>query len=238
MVPSSTSPLSSPAASSPHPLPQPAAARISILEFPPRLEVVVEDPVARARVPAVMAAVVVAGLLASAGGVVAAGRPGTISIPTGLAPSLARGLLRPPTDAVVVAAVRPRMIRDPRPRLGEGAIDETATMTMMSDVAAVAMTVIEVTADLVAVVVDIVSISELQTSAARSVSIRRGRAAIATIRRGFTVVHSQTDIERKLKGRETALVRDSRRCYYPEACVRGERQTHPVSGCHFPRGLP
>ena len=163
MVPSSTSPLSSPAASSPHPLPQPAAARISILEFPPRLEVVVEDPVARARVPAVMAAVVVAGLLASAGGVVAAGRPGTISIPTGLAPSLARGLLRPPTDAVVVAAVRPRMIRDPRPRLGEGAIDETATMTMMSDVAAVAMTAIEVTADLVAVVVDIVSISELQT---------------------------------------------------------------------------
>ena len=162
MVPSSTSPSSSPAASSPHPLPQPAAARISIREFPPRLEVVVEDPVARARVPAVMAAVVV-GLLASAAGVDAAGRPGTISIPTDLAPSLGRGLLRPPTDAVVVAAVRPRMIRDPRPRLGEGAIDETATMTMMSDAAAVAMTVTEVIADLVAVVVDIVSISELQT---------------------------------------------------------------------------
>ena len=160
MVPSSTSPLSSPAASSPHPLPQPAAARISILEFPPRLEVVVEDPVARARVPTVMAAVV-AGLLASADEVDAAGRPGTISIPTDLAPSLGRGLLRPPTDAVVVAAVRPRMIRDPRPRLGEGAIDETATMTMMSDVAAVAMTVTEVIADLVAVVVDIVSISDL-----------------------------------------------------------------------------
>ena len=58
MVPSSTSPSSSPAASSPHPLPQPAAARISIREFPPRLEVVVEDPVARARVLAVMAVVV------------------------------------------------------------------------------------------------------------------------------------------------------------------------------------
>ena len=168
MVPSSTSPSSSPAASSPHPLPQPAAARISIREFPPRLEAAVEDPVARVRVPVVMAAVGV-GLLALGGEVGAAGRPGTTSIHIGPAPSLVRGLLRPPTDAVVVA-VRPRMIRDPRPRLGEGAIDETATMTMMSDDAAVAMTVTEVIVDLVAVVVDIVSISEIQTSAG-SVSI-------------------------------------------------------------------
>ena len=151
MVPSSTSPLFSPAASFPRPLLQQAAARISILEFPPRLEAAVEDPVARVRVPVVMAAVGV-GLLALGGEVGAAGRPGTTSIHIGPAPSLVRGLLRPPTDAV--AAARPPMIRDLRPH-GGGVIDETATMIMMSDAAAGAMTVIEATADLVAEVVDI-----------------------------------------------------------------------------------